>query len=258
MMPHRDIPFTRLLVLAFLINIIAQAVHESGHLLAYQAFGRNPTWGFIGLVQLWGVNPLDPSGWVETRVPGGETGWLRLDSLPTEKSEIAISAAAGPTASLLFALAGLWMARKHGNDNSPLRYSGLMAVMLTSFAMTMYYLRSPLRTIGDEYDIAVYFGFGKLAVEIPFALTFLLCLVFSLRVLYAWHIRFKWLAAVLAGSVPSGILLMIADGYIREAVNQGYPLFQALLGYSLPVLVVYLLAILGTFAWQSHLTPQPD
>jgi hypothetical protein len=45
-------------------------------------------------------------------------------------------------------------------------------------------------------------------------------------------------------------MLMIADHWVREFVNKGNPYFQSILGYSLPVLFVYLLTLLGIFAWE--------
>lgn len=240
--------FIRLLLLAMLINVIAQAIHETGHMLVYHSYHRNPTWGFIGLVQLWDTSPLNPNKWVEINTPDGETGWLRLDTLPDSKVENAVAAAAGPIASLLSVIFGLWVAYK--SDKLIFKYTGLMLALVISFSMVLYYLRSPLRSIGDEYDIATQLSITKSMVEIPFALAFVLCFVVGLRLLDSWHIRLKWLAAILLGSVSSGILLVIADGWIRESVNKGSPLFQSVLGYSLPVLMVYLLALLGIFVWQ--------
>jgi hypothetical protein len=155
-MPSPKPGFLRLLLLAFLINILAQAIHETGHLIAYQAYGRNPTWGFIGLVQRWSTPPEYPEGWVQTRTPEGEIGWLRLDLLPTEKSEIAIIGAAGPLASLLVACSGLFGAYKYKNEEDVFKYIALMLALSTSLVMALYYLRSPFRVIGDEYDLATY------------------------------------------------------------------------------------------------------
>ncbi len=246
------ISFIRLFLLAFLVNFIAQAIHETGHLLVYQAYHRNPTWGFIGLVQLWNTQPQNPNNWVKTSTPEGEIGWLRLNSLPTHKTEIAIAGAAGPATSLSFVLLGLWAAYNYRSSSTIFKYTGFMLGLLISLVMTLYYLRSPLRTIGDEYDVATYFGVDKFVVEIPFALIFVACLVFGLRLLDSRRIRLKWLAATLLGSVSSGILLMISDGWIREAVNKDNPFFQSSIGYPTPVLIVYFLAFFGILIWQHN------
>ena len=231
-----------------LINVTAQALHETGHLLVYQAYHRNPTWGFIGLVQRWDTPPLNLNHWVKTSTPDGETGWLRLDTLPDSKIEQAEAAAAGPIASLLGVILGLWIAYK--SDKLTFKYIGLMLALVISFSMVLYYLRSPLRSIGDEYDIATQLGIAKFVVEIPFALAFVLCFGLGLRLLYSWHVKLKWLGAIFLGSVTTGILLMIADGWVRELVNAGNPFFQSVFGYSLPVLLVYLIAFLGIFVWE--------
>jgi hypothetical protein len=232
------------------MNILAQAIHETGHLLAYQVYQRNPTWGFIGLVQLWNTQPENPSNWVKTSTPDGEIGWLRLDSLPTNKSEIAIIGGAGPTASLLFAFFGIWLAYKYKNYDVAHKYIGLMLALATSLVMVLYYLRSPFRTIGDEYDVATYFGVAKFIVEIPFTFAFIACLVFGLRLFESWKIRTIWLVSTFLGSLFSGVLLVILDGRVRESVNNGVPLFQSVMGYSLPVLIVYSLAIFCVIIWQ--------
>ena len=246
------IGFVRLFLLAFLVNLLAQAFHETVHLLAYQAYRRNPTWGFIGLVQLWNTQPENLDHWVKTSTPDGEIGWLRLDSLPTDKSEIAIIGAAGPIASLASALLGLWAALKFKNRNIAFKYTGLMLALSISLTMMLYYLRSPFRTIGDEYDIATYFGIAKFVVEIPFALAFTSCFVLGLRVLDTWQIRKIWLVSTFLGSLLSGILLVTLDGGVREAVNEGIPLFQSVLGYSMPVLITYVLAFLCIIIWQRN------
>jgi len=47
-MQDKDIQlrFLTLLVLAMLVNILAQAVHETGHHMAYQMMGHEPVWAF--------------------------------------------------------------------------------------------------------------------------------------------------------------------------------------------------------------------
>lgn len=100
----------QVLVLVLLLNFIVQMIHEAGHWAVYQAYGRGPVWGFIGLVQLWNTTPLHPSEWVKTALPGGEQGWLRLTSPTNSGIEEIISSAAGPLASLLGAVLGLILA----------------------------------------------------------------------------------------------------------------------------------------------------
>ena len=46
-----SIGFWSLLVLAMLVNILSQTIHETGHHLVYQVMGRDPVWGFTKLVQ---------------------------------------------------------------------------------------------------------------------------------------------------------------------------------------------------------------
>ncbi len=243
----RSTSFWRLLVLAMLLNIVTQALHEAGHWSVYQAFDRGPVWGFIGLVQLWDKTPLHPEAWVETISPDGEQSWLRLSSLPSKGAEEAIGAAAGPLASLLGVILGLFLA--HRSRQVATRQMGLMLALLGSFVMTLYYLRSPLRVGGDEYDIAVHLGVPKYVIEIPLGLAFLACLILGLRELGGWRARLTWLGAILLGSVPTGLLLMQADGLVRTQVDLGSTLFQPVFGFSLPVILVNGLALFGLWLY---------
>jgi hypothetical protein len=248
-MKNQTTTFWQLLLLAILVNVLAQAAHETGHLLVYQAYGRQPTWGFIGLVQRWGEAPLRPAEWTQTTGAEGETGWLRVSGLPEGKLEKLLAPAGGPLASLAFVLAGFWLMRPRHRPAT--REVGLMLALMMSFAITLYYLRSPLRSMGDEYDMAVQLGLPKAAVELFFAALFGVALALGLRTLAGWRERLTWLGAVFLGSVPTGLVLNWADGWIREGVNQGYPLTQPVFGYALPVLLVYLLAIGGIVWWKN-------
>jgi hypothetical protein len=253
-MDNRAVPFWRLLILAMLLNILAQTIHETGHWAIYQAFGHNPTWGFIGLVQWWDTPPLHPDQWLEISSPAGEPGWLRLASLPNSKLEEAIAAAAGPFASLLGTVAGLLIAR---SSRAPVgREIGLVFALLIALVMTLYYLRSPLRSGGDEYDLATALGVSKLLVEIIFGLAFVACLGLGLRNLENWPTRFKWLGAILLGSLSTGVLVSFADGIVRAQVNLQNPFFTPLFGVSLPVLLVNSLTLIALCLWVRFL-PRP-
>ena len=113
----------------------------------------------------------------------------------------------------------------------------------------LYYLRSPLWTGGDEYDIATRLGVVKSFIEIPLALTFLACLLLALRELPIWRIRLMWLSTVLLGSVATGLLMAMADPFVIAQVDAGNPWFQPILGYSRPVFVVIILTLLGIWVW---------
>jgi len=243
--------FARLLLLAALLNCLTQTIHEAGHWAIYQAYGRQPVWGFIGLVQIWDRTPLNPDKWVETVSATGEHGWLRLASAPSSAAEQVIASVAGPMASLLGVIAGLILAR------SPMQFrwkqTGLMLALTGASVEVLYYLRSPFRVGGDEFLIAAQLGVSKMAIEIPFALAFAVCLIFGLRESDSWRTRLKWIAAILLGSVPTGLLLMMADGIVRSQVDQGHPLFQPVLGFSLPVIVFNALALL--LLWRQSVRP---
>jgi hypothetical protein len=217
-------------------------------MVTYQMYHRNPTWGFIGLVQIWDAPPLNPKGWVEMNAPDGSSGWLRLDSSPSSKTERGFEAAAGPLASLVFTILSLWIAYK--GHTIVYKVIGLMFSLSTSFTMAAYYLRSPMRMIGDEFDIASQLGISKGIVEAVFGFAFILCFLLGLRWLDTWRSRLSWLSIIILGGMATGILLNIADHWVRIFVNQGSFFFQSVLGYSLPVLIVYLLTLFSIFIWE--------
>jgi hypothetical protein len=235
--------FSHLLLLAILTNILAQAVHETGHMLVCHVLNCNPTWGFIGLVQRWDEPPLHPENWLKLSDSDGSIGWLRLSRYPQENLSQAIFSAAGPIAGATGAILGLWLAyKKHSQI-------GLMFSLVSSLSASLYYLRNPLRPYGDEYEIVVALGIPQALIALFFALTFLACLGLGLRSLPIWSDRLRWLGAGFLGSALSGLALNLSDGWVREMVNQENPFFVSVLGYSLPILLVYLLAGLGIWLW---------
>ncbi len=242
-----QIRFLPLLVLAMLVNILSQTTHETGHHLVYQLMGHEPVWAFTKLVQVWETPPVNPDEWVETRGSEGEQGWLKLSSPIVGNVENAAAAAAGPLAGLLGAVLGLLIASR--SQDMRWRQIGLAFSLAASLTAVLYYLRAPIRTGGDEYDVAVQLGVVKTAVEIPFALAFAACLAIGLRQLPSWRVRLAWLGTILLGSVITGVLMVLADPPIIAQVDAGHAWFQPVLGYSLPVFVLNGLALTGLGLW---------
>jgi len=230
-----------------LVNILSQTIHETGHHLVYQVMGRDPVWGFTKLVQLWETSPTHPDEWVEVTSEGGERGWLKLSSRAESRTEKMITAAAGPLAGLLGAMLGLAIAR--WSKNSALKQIGLALALSASLVAVLYYARSPIRTGGDEADIAAQLGVARAIVEVPIGLAVSACLILGLRELASWRARLKWLGAVLMGSVATGILMVFADPLLIAQVDAGNPWFRPVLGYSLPVVLVNGFALLGLWIW---------
>jgi hypothetical protein len=239
--------FLPLLVLAMLVNILGQAVHESGHHLVYQVMGHEPVWAFTKVVQMSGTTPTNPDEWTEKTYPDGGTNWLKVSSLPSGNLEEAIAAAAGPLVGLFSALLGLLMSRRSANAIT--RQAWLAYTLAISLVAVLYYLRSPMRTGGDEYDVSMSLGIAKSLVEIPFALGYLACLVMGLRELPMWRSRLAWLGTILLGVIATGLPMAMLDPFVIANVNAGNPLFRSVFGYSLPVFLTILLTILGIWAW---------
>lgn len=245
-MNSHKLSFWQILILILLLNLAAQAIHEMGHWAIYQLYGRGPTWGLIGMVQWWDTPPLHPEEWVETTAPDGAPGWLRLTSAPTSSWEQILVSAGGPLASLLASVVGLGLARR--SKNPATRQIGLGLALVASLVMTLYYLRAPMRTGGDEYGIAAPLGLSKTVIEIPLTAAFMLCLALGLRQLNSWKTRLIGLVLILLIGAPTGIGLNLLDTLVREQVNQSNPWFQSVLGFSLPVLILHILVVLGLWA----------
>jgi len=236
-----------LLILAMLVNILAQAVHETGHHLVYQMMGHEPVWAYTKVVQMSETTPFHPDEWTLKTYPDGATNWLKVSSLPTGNMEEALAAMAGPLTGLLSAILGLVMLRQSAKNIS--KQVWLAYILSICLVAILYYLRAPIRTGGDEYDVAVSLGVSKLLVEIPLALGYLVCLIFGLRALSTWRVRFTWLGTILLGSVATGLLMTVFDTAIIAQVDAGNPWFQPVVGYSLPVFLTILLTISGVWAW---------
>ena len=239
--------FFPLLILAMLVNILAQAVHETGHHFVYQVMGHEPVWAFTKVVQMSETTPLHPDKWTMKTYPDGATNWLKVSSLPAEGMEETIAAFAGPLLGLFSAILGLVMSRRSVRVTS--KQAWLAYVLSISLVMVLYYLRAPMRTGGDEFDIAVSMGITKSFVEIPLALGYLACLVWGLRELTTWRVRFTWLVMILLGSIATGLPMALFDPIIIAQVDAGNPWFQPIMGYSLPVFTTIVLTFLGLLVW---------
>jgi len=242
----QSITFLSLLILAMLVNILAQVVHETGHLLFFQVTGHKATWVFTKVAQM-SEPPTNPAEWTEITSPDGSSSWTKVSSMPTGKTEKAIMAAAGPLLGLVSAVFGLVMSRRSARVTS--KQIWLAFVLTVSLVAMLYYLRAPMRTGGDEYDVAVNLGVAKSFVEIPLALGYLACLVFGLLELTTWKIRLTWLGTILIGAVATGLPMVLLDPFIIAQVDAGNPLVQPILGYSLPVFITIVLTFIGLWAW---------
>ncbi|HNB41633.1 MAG TPA: hypothetical protein PLG52_09035 [Anaerolineales bacterium] len=244
--------FLPLLVLAMLVNILAQAVHETGHRLVYQVMGHEPVWAFTKVVQMSDTTPSRPDEWTMKTYPDGATNWLKVSSLPNGNIEEVIAAAAGPLLGFLSAILGLAMSRR--STKATAKQAWLTYTISIALVAVLYYLRAPIRTGGDEHNIAVSVGVAKAIVEIPFALGYLACLILGLRELPTWKIRFTWLGTILLGSVATGLPMVLLDPIIIAGVDAGNAWFQPVIGYSLPVFITIILTFIGVWVWSRRQT----
>ena len=246
-MDFRKIGFWQLVIMAFLLNIIVQLTHESGHWIVCETLGKKPVWGFNQLLQMWGdPPPIHPDQWITTISPGGEKGWLRLGS-SLSINEFNIMLAAGPVASILGAILGLSL--MYWNSVPITRQMGLVMALTGSFIMSMYYLRGFSRMGGDEYFLAANLGIHKYIIDIPFGLSFITVFIAGILALGDWRTMLKWFGAMILGSLPSGLLIMKANSIVLAQVNLDNQLFRPLLGWSLPVIIVNIIVCLVLLIW---------
>lgn len=238
--------FLPLFILAMLVNILAQTVHETGHHMFYQIMGYEPAWAFTKLVQM-SEPPTHPADWTPVINPDGSTNWLKVRSMPEDKTEKAALAAAGPLFGLLSAVLGLIIYHRTARATS--QQVWLTYILTISLVAVLYYLRAPMRMGGDEYNIAVNLNIPKSLVETLFMLGYLACLVLGLLELPAWKARLTWLSSILLGSIATGLPMALLDPIIIAQIDVGNVWFQPVFGYSLPVLITILAAFIGVWFW---------
>jgi hypothetical protein len=232
----KKIGFWPLLILAMLVNILGQVIHETGHSLVYQVMGREPVWGFSRIVQIWDTPPLNPEEWTETSFEG-DLGWLKISSPQESSTEKAVSIAAGPLAGLSAAIFGLVVLKK--GRSIAIKQIGVALTISISFAAVLYYLRSGSRVGGDEYELAKLLNVSAAPINIFFGLGFALCLFLAIREFPTWQTKLKWLGTVFLGSAATGALL-------------GNPWFRPVLGYAFPVFLTNILVFVSVWAWYKH------
>jgi hypothetical protein len=240
-MDLQKVPFWWLVLAAMTLNILAQAFHEGGHWIVFEITGHQPVWAFTSIVQLWDTSPRDPAGWLATFAPDGSQGWMKLSSDPG-KTVSAIDDAAGPLVSLISVGAGLVLYRF--NNKPALRVSGLILALITALLMTSYYARSGSH-IGDEGFLAAALGISKMIFDIPLGIAFFTCLLLGLRELKPWQTGLRFMGALLLGMIPTAGGMVLSDPLIRAGVDLGTPCYQSVLGWSLPVFIVFCLATIG-------------
>lgn len=241
---HR-LSFSSLLVAILFTNLLAaQILHEAGHWAVLTLTGRDPVWSLTGLVQLWDRQPLTPSQWVEMVSPNGETGWLRLSALPASNAEWAAFLAAGPLAQLLAIAAGLAIA--FFATRPRWRALGLILALVNAFGHFFYQVVSALQGGGgDETLLAHYLGISWPPISLIFGAAAGAGLLVGFGFLPSARARLKWAGALVLGTLPVGPLFMLTNAVIVDQVDADNPFFRPVLGFSMPILLLGLLSLLG-------------
>lgn len=234
--------FRRLVGLAALLRYLSTAAHEAGHWAVLALLGRGPVMGFGGLVQRWETPPPDPAGWVRITF-AGSTGWLRLASPPAGTAEWVAFLAAGPAVTVALAWVGWALYRRAASPAS--RGLGLLLCLVNALGVLLFPFNYFLSS-GDTAFIAYHLGVPEGLVALPYEALRGGALVAGLAWLGTWRERGRWAAPALLGYILVMVLLFPLDGFVRQGVAEGLPLFAPLAGWSAPVLAAHLLA-LGAF-----------
>jgi hypothetical protein len=230
------ISFCTLFLLGLLLTFTAQWLHEIGHWMILRGFNRDPLWSFTKLVQVWEETPPNPEDWQKITTPEGETGWLKLAALPESDLEKALFPLAGPAASLLGLLGGLAAAAWSGK--TVWRNFGRALAISIGLGMSLYYLRAPWRTGGDEIEFARAVGIAPWVPTVLLSLAFLGGFALALWTLPDWKSRIRWAGGLFGGSILAGICLFFLDARVIQGVLKNQALFQPFLGFSLPVFLL--------------------
>ncbi|MGE5550358.1 MAG: hypothetical protein ACM3ZC_07485 [Bacteroidota bacterium] len=244
--PH--VRFVHLLLFVFFLNFLgAQMLHEGGHWAVLRIGGRDPVFGFTGLVQKWDKEPVTPDQWVMFTDPHGDRGWLRLGSLPDSRTEWVIFIAAGPLLQLAAVILGLMLNSLARRQTT--RLFGLLLALINSFGQLMYQVIAPIRgSGGDEYLLAYHLGVPRAVISVFLAAAFAVGLVLAFHRLDGWRQRLIYGAALFIGINLQGPLLMYANQVVQDQIDAGNPFFQPVCGFSLPVLIAVLFTALALLA----------
>lgn len=244
--PH--VRFVHLLLFVFFLNFLgAQMLHEGGHWAVLQIGGRDPVFGFTGLVQKWDGEPASPGQWTAITDPNGDRGWLRLGSLPDSTAEWAIFIAAGPLLQLMAVIFGLMLNSLAKRQTT--RLFGLLLALVNSFGQFTYQIIAPIRgSGGDENLLAYYLGVPRAVISVLLAAAFAVGLVWAFHRLDGRRQRLIYGAALFIGINLQGPLLMYANQAVRDQIDAGNPFFQPVCGFSLPVPIAVLSAVLALLA----------
>lgn len=235
--------FQTVLLTLFIAYLGAQRLHETGHWVFSQIFHRAPTVGFLGLVQT-GVKPDNLNGWQTYIDPiGGETIWLRMNSLPQSNFEWATWMMMGQIFQILIILVGLFLIYR--NKNILIKYLALIVIFINSF-FQLFYLTLKLinATGGDEYFAAFFLGVNPRIITGILALFYCGVLLLIFYKIDGWGERIKLLIAGIL-SFGLGPILGIFDGWIRQQILLNKPIVQPIFGFSIPVLVVDFIVLIA-------------
>jgi len=240
-MPYQGVKFWRLVLLTVLLGYLGgQIVHEAGHWAVLEIYRRGPVMSFTGLVQQE-ETPYYREGWSQFTAPDGEQVWLHLATLPGSDVEWVLMLAAGPLAQVVAMLLGF--ALIYFGEREQAKVIGLLLALINSFGPMVYQSRSMLgRGGGDEYLIAQFLGVPATVVHALFLAVAIVGLAVGMWTLFGWRTRLKWLGAICIGFVAQGPLLMYANRITQTQVVLGNPYFRPVLGWSLPVVIVSVVA----------------
>ena len=229
--------FLALTLTVFLISYLSGILHELGHQVVLAITLRNPTMSFLGLVQMW-EEPLHPENWVKISILGIGEGWLRLSSLPGSAMEWVIMLLAGQLIQPILIIIG-WNVWRN-NEKQIYKELGII-LMFMNGVIFLNIIINYFSGFGDLHFIN-YFTWFPLEILVAFLAGFefigFLYAMMKLRILL--YKSKKGVISFFLAFVINIIIMKIiglAHQFIIEQINLENPLFQPILGWSIPALI---------------------
>ncbi|MHA1797286.1 MAG: hypothetical protein ACTSVY_02460 [Candidatus Helarchaeota archaeon] len=228
--------FLLLTLTIFLISYLSGILHELGHQIILTITLRNPTMSFFGIVQMW-EPPLYSENWVKITILGHGDGWLRLSSLPGSAMEWVLMLLAGQLTQPILIFVGWHLWRKM--EKQIYKELGIIIMFMNSIIF-LNIIINYFSGFGDLHFINYFTGFPLEILVAFFAgfefIGFLFTLIKIKTLIKSKKVGIYFFIAFIISKILMKII-GIAHQFIIEQINLENPLFQPILGWSIPALI---------------------
>lgn len=240
----------RIILLCIALTGIFQFTHEAGHVVVASAYGSQSNWGFSSVIQIWDTPPQNPSEWQEITLPVGATGWVKYTPPESHLASILFDSM-GPIFSLSVFLIffALFFFVKSDEKQKIL----LIGIFLLGFTLGFYYLRASNSYWGDEKSLAYYLGVSEFLFNIPLTIVYFAGMIFAAIQLYKRNFGIGQFLIAMLTTIATGISMNRSQILVTQQVDNGNALFNSFLGFSLPVLLFFLMCfVVFAYIWRKE------